>query len=155
MGNSTYIHSSHNVSLLLYYYVTPTKYRRLAISKEVEGCIRQICEGIELRWDYIKFIEVGTDGDHVHYLVQSTPDHSPTEIIRLIKSVTAKRIFAEHPEVKKMLWGGEFWSDGYFVSTVGKFTSENVIKEYVKNQGKEKDYKQLLLFNFPEDEPEA
>ena len=136
-------------------WITPTKYRRLAISKEVEGCIRQICEGIELRWDYIKFIEVGTDGDHVHYLVQSTPDHSPTEIIRLIKSVTAKRIFAEHPEVKKMLWGGEFWSDGYFVSTVGKFTSENVIKEYVKNQGKEKDYKQLLLFNFPEDEPEA
>lgn len=154
MDNSTYIHSSHNVSLLLYHYVTPTKYRRLAISKEVEGCIRQICEGIELRWDYIKFIEVGTDGDHVHYLVQSTPDHSPTEIIRLIKSVTAKRIFAEHPEVKKMLWGGEFWSDGYFVSTVGKFTSENVIREYVKNQGKEKDYKQLM-FNFPEDESEA
>ena len=120
----------------------------------MEGCIRQICSGIELRWDWIKFLEVGTDGDHVHYLVQSTPDHSPAEIVRLIKSITAKRIFAEHPEVKKMLWGGEFWSDGYFVSSVGKFTSENVIREYVKNQGKEKDYKQLLL-NFLEDEPEA
>ena len=154
MGNSTYIHSSHNVSLLLFHFVTPTKYRRLAISKEVEGCIRQICSGIELRWDWIKFLEVGTDGDHVHYLVQSTPDHSPAEIVRLIKSITAKRIFAEHPEVKKMLWGGEFWSDGYFVSSVGKFTSENVIREYVKNQGKEKDYKQLLL-NFTEDGPEA
>ncbi len=154
MDNSTYIHSAHNVSMLLYHYVTPTKYRRLAISKEVEGCIRQICEGIELRWDWIKFIEVGTDGDYVHYLVQSTPDHSPTEIIRLIKSVTAKRIFAEHPEVKKMLWGGEFWSDGYFVSTVGKFTSESVIREYVKNQGQEKNYKQLM-FNFPEGESEA
>ena len=55
---------------------------------------------------------------------------------------------------KKKLWGGEFWSDGYFVSTVGKFTSEKVIKEYVKNQGKEKDYKQLLL-NFPKGEFEA
>ena len=103
------------------------------------------CEGIELRWDWIRFLEVGTDGDHVHYLVQSTPEHSPTEIVRLIKSVTARRIFAEHPEVKRMLWGGEFWSDGYFVSTVGKFTSEDVIAEYVKNQGKEKEYRQLLL----------
>ena len=117
----------------------------MALTEEVEGCLRQICEGIELRWDWIRFLEVGTDGDHVHYLVQSTPEHSPTEIVRLIKSVTAKRIFAEHPEVKRMLWGGEFWSDGYFVSTVGKFTSENVISEYVRNQGKEKDYKQLWL----------
>lgn len=72
---------------------------------------------------------------------------------RLKKSITAKRIFAEHPNVKKKLWGGEFWSDDYFVSTVGKFTSEKVIKEYVKNQGKEKDYKQLLL-NFPKGDPE-
>ena len=143
--DSTYIHCSHNVSMLLYHIVTPTKYRRLARSEAVEGCIRQICEGIELRWGWIKFIEVGTDKDHVHYLVQSTPDHSPTEIVRLIKSVTAKRIFAEHPEVKRMLWGGEFWSDGYFVSTVGKFTSENVIREYVRNQGTEDTYKQLYL----------
>ena len=98
-----------------------------------------------LRWDWIRFIEVGTDKDHVHYPLQSTPDHSPAEIVRLIKSVTSKRVFAEHPEVKKMLWGGEFWSDGYFVSSVGKFTSENVIREYMKNQGKEESYRQLYL----------
>ena len=147
-NDSSYIHCSHNVSMLLYHFVIPTKYRRLAITKEVEGCIRQICEGIELRWDWIRFIEVGTDKDHVHYLLQSTPDHGPTEIIRTIKSVTAKRIFAEHPEVKKMLWGGEFWSDGFFVSSVGKFTSENVIREYVRNQGNEESYRQLYL-NLP------
>ena len=76
--DSTFIHKSHNVSILLYYIVTPTKYRRFAINDEVEGSIRQICEGIEMRWDWIKFIEVGADGDHVHYLVQSTPEHSPT-----------------------------------------------------------------------------
>ena len=145
MSDSTYIHNAHNVSNLLYHIVTPTRYRRMALTQEVEGSLRQICEGIELRWDWIRFLEVGTDGDHVHYLVQSTPEHSPTEIVRLIKSVTARRIFAEHPEVKRMLWGGEFWSDGYFVSTVGKFTSEDVIAEYVKNQGKEKEYRQLML----------
>ena len=67
----------------------------------MEGCIRQICEGIELRWDWIRFVEVGTDKDHVHYLLQSTLDHSPAETVRLIKSVTSKRVFAEHLEVKK------------------------------------------------------
>ena len=117
----------------------------------MEGCIRQICEGIELRWDWIRFIEVGTDKDHVHYPLQSTPDHSPAKIVMLIKGVTSKRVFAEHPEVKKMLWGGEFWSDGYFVSSVGKFTSENVIREYIKNQGKEESYRQLYL-NLPKGE---
>ncbi len=117
----------------------------------MEGCIRQICEAIELRWDRIRFIEVGTYKDHVHYLLQSTPDHCPAEIVMLIKSVTAKRVFAEHPEVKKMLWGGEFWSDGYFVSSVGKVTSENVIREYMKNQGKEESYRQLYQ-NLPKGE---
>ena len=146
MSESEYLHFAHNVSNLLYHFVTPTKYRRLAISDVVESSLREICVGIEQRWDWIKFLEIGTDGDHVHYLIQSTPEHSPTEIIRVVKSVTARRIFAEHPEVKEMLWGGEFWGDGYFVASVGRYTSENVIAEYVKNQGvKKEDYKQLYL----------
>ena len=145
---SQYIHLSHNVSNLVYHIVTPAKYRRCAITETVEQSLKQICDGIEMRWDWIRFLEVGCDGDHVHYLVQSTPTHSPAEIVKVIKSVTARRIFAEHPEVKKMLWGGEFWSDGYFVASVGRFTSENVIAEYVKNQGREKEYKQLVL-NLP------
>ena len=142
---SEYMHSSHNVSNLVYHFVTPTKYRRLAISETVEMSLRQICEGIELRWDWIRFLEVGADVDHVHYLIQSTPDHSPSEIMKTVKSVTARRIFAEHPEVKRMLWGGSFWSEGYFVGSVGKNRSEDVIREYVKNQGREKEYRQLYL----------
>ena len=145
---SGYIHSAHNVSNLIYHFVTPTKYRRLAITEPVEECIQRICAGIELRYDWIRFLEVGADGDHVHWLVQSTPEYSPTKIITTIKSITAKRIFAEHPEVKKMLWGGSFWSGGYFVSSVGKSGSESLIRQYVKNQGKENEYRQLYL-NFP------
>ena len=145
MSESEYLHSSHNVSDLVYHFVTPVKCRRLAITEEVEVSIKQICVGIELRYEWIKFLEVGADNDHVHYLIQSTPDHSPSEIIKDVKSVTARRIFAEHPEVKKVLWGGPFWSGRYFVSSVEKHTSENVIKEYVKNQGVEKEYRQLYL----------
>ena len=99
-----------------------------------------------LRYEWIEFLEIGTDQDHVHFLIQSTPDHSPSEIARVVKSITARRVFAEHPEVKKQLWGGEFWSDGYFVSTVGKYTNESVIRQYVKNQGGTQDSCKQLYF---------
>ena len=101
---------------------------------------------IEKRYDYIKFLEIGTDCDYVHLLVQSTPSYSPAQIVKIIKSITARQIFVECPQVKKKLWGGQFWSDGYFVSTVGKNQNETVIREYVKNQGKQDtEYKQLYL----------
>ena len=60
---------------------------------------------------------------------RAVPTYSPTKIVRTIKSITAKEIFRQMPEVKKQLWGGEFWSDGYFVSTVGAHSSEEVIKQ--------------------------
>ena len=91
----------------------------------------------------IEFLEIGEDKDHVHFLIQAVPKYSPSEIARVVKSITARRVFAEHPEVKKQLWGGEFWSDGYFVSSVGKYTNESVIREYVKQQGTQDSYKQL------------
>ncbi len=71
----------------------------------------------------------------MHFLVQSISKHSVTEMIRMIKSITAKKIFEKHPEVRKQLWGGEFWSDGFFVNTVSKFGSEDTIRKYVRNQG--------------------
>ncbi|MEP6988311.1 MAG: transposase, partial [Chloroflexota bacterium] len=61
----------------------------------------------------------------------------------IIKSITAREIFARVPEVKKQLWGGQFWSDGYFIASVGQHTSEGVIQEYVKKQGKDARYQQL------------
>lgn len=129
----------------MYHFVCLAKYRRVVIDKSIDESIKQICAGIELRYEWIEFLEIGTDKDHVHFLIQSTPDHSPSEIICTVKSLIAMRIFAEHPEVKKQLWGGEFWNDGYFVSTVGKNTSENTVREYVKNQGIQDSYRQLFF----------
>ena len=116
----------------MYHFLCPVKYRRVVIDESVDECIRQTCMGIELRYEWISFLEIGTDKDHVHFLVQSVPSKRHQEIIRVVKSITAKRVFAEHPEVKKKLWGGEFWSDGYFVTSVGKNTNEAVIQKYVK-----------------------
>ncbi|MDD5800846.1 MAG: transposase, partial [Solobacterium sp.] len=71
----------------------------------------------------------------------------PSQLIKIIKSITARQIFLECPEVKKWLWGGQFWIDGYFALTVGKNTNETVIRDYVKNQGQDcEDYKQIHLF---------
>lgn len=106
---------------------------------------------IEDRYD-IHFLEIGTDKDHVHFLLQSVPMQSPTQIVKMQKSITAREIFQRHPDVKKILWGGSFWSSGYFVNTVSKFGDESTISKYVRNQGMEKDYdvlhkvKQLALF---------
>ena len=142
---SEQIHKKHNVSVLLYHLVCPTKYRRAVITPDVDEKLKEICGEISLRYE-IEFLEIGTDSDHVHFLVQSVPMYSPTKIVRTIKSITAKEIFRQMPEVKKQLWGGEFWSDGYYISTVGAHSSEEAMKTYVKNQGGVKDSTPPSLF---------
>jgi REP element-mobilizing transposase RayT len=144
---SKYIHKSHNVSVAMYHYVCPTKYRRVIFDKRVDEILREICLEISKRYE-IYFIEIGTDKDHVHFLVQSVPMYSPTQIIKIIKSITAREIFIRAPEVKKKLWGGQFWSKGFYFSTVGKYGNEEMILRYVKLQGIEKDYKTLYKGTF-------
>ena len=151
MNKSEYIHKSHNVSVLLYHFVCPAKYRRSVFDESVDSSIKDICLEISKRYQ-IHFLEIGTDKNHVHFLLQSVPTYSCTKIITNIKSITAKEVFKIHPEVKKQLWGGEFWTDGYFVNTVSRFGDEATISKYVKEQGIEKEYKvlhkstQLALF---------
>ena len=152
MSTSEYIHKSHNVSVLLYHFVCPAKYRRVLFNKAVDMTLKDVCLEIEKRYE-VHFLEIGTDKNHVHFLVQSVPTKSPTQIIKILKSITAREIFRIHPEVKTKLWGGEFWTDGYFVNTVSKFGDESTISRYVREQGFEKDYtvlhksKQLALFS--------
>ena len=141
---SRLIRKSHNVSILLYHFVCPAKYRRAVVDKEVDRVLKEVCLDIAKRYQ-VEFLEIGTDKDHVHFLVQSVPSYSPTKIITMIKSLTAREVFARVPSVKKQLWGGEFWTDGYYVGTVGQHATEEVIKQYVKEQGQEKQYEQLHM----------
>ncbi len=138
------IRKSHNVSILVYHFVCPAKYRRVVIDEKVDQVLKDVCLEIANRYQ-IEFLEIGTDKDHVHFLVQSVPRYSPTKIITIIKSLTAKEVFAREPSVKKQLWGGEFWTDGYYVGTVGQHATEEAIRQYVKNQGQENEYKQLHI----------
>ena len=139
---SIYIHKSHNVSVLLYHIVCPAKYRKVVFSEEVEEALKEICLEIGNRYE-IHFVEIGTDRDHMHFLVQSIPTYSPTKIVRVIKSITAKELFRRIPSVKKALWGGEFWTDGYYINTVSRHGNEDVVRQYVEGQGKEQEYKKL------------
>ena len=146
---SEYIHKRHNITVLMYHLVFPAKYRRIIFDEQVDAVLKEVCLGVAERYQ-VKFLEIGTAKDHVHFLVQSVPTYSVTKLVRLIKSITAREIFRRCPQVKKKLWGGEFWTDGYFASTVGKHGDEQMIGKYVQNQGKtyqklHSDY-QLALF---------
>lgn len=137
MSPSGFIYKSHNVSVLLYHVVFSKKYRKKVLSPKVKRVLLRTCKGISDRYE-IEFLEIGTDQDHIHFLIQSVPTYNVSKIVRTIKSIIAREIFKQAPGVKRALWGGEFWSDGYFVSTVGKHGTERVISDYVKNQGEEK-----------------
>ncbi len=133
---SEHIKKSHNSSLLLYHLVCPAKYRR-NVFRDVAGVdqeIKKICLGIEKRFD-IHFVEIGVDQNHVHFLIQSVPMISPTNLAKIVKSITAREVFRVKPEIRKLLWGGEFWTKGYYINTVGKSANEEIIRQYVQNQG--------------------
>ena len=125
---------------MLYHLVCPVKYRRKVFTKEVENTLKEVCLEISKRYE-MHFVEIGSDEDHVHFLIQSVPMMRPKTMVQTTKSITAKEIFKLHPEVKHMLWGGQFWTDGYYINTVSVHGNEEIIREYVKNRGKE--YKQI------------
>jgi len=114
----------------------------VVITDSVDKILAETCEEIEKRYE-VWFLEVGTDKNHVHFLIQSVPSYSVTKIVTMVKSIIACEVFKQCPEVKRQLWGGEFWGKGYFVNSVGQHGTENVISKYVKEQGLEKEYKAL------------
>ncbi len=131
---SRYIDKSHDVSVPLYHLVFPAKYRRAVVDAAVDQAPREVCLESEARYQ-MKFLEIGTDKDHVHFLVQSVPTYSVTRLVTIIKSLTARGISRRCPKVKRQLWGGEFWTDGYVASTVGRHGNGRTIGDDVQKQG--------------------
>lgn len=120
---------------MLYHLVCPAKYRRKVFTPAVEETLKKICQDFAPAYD-LHFVEIGTDEDHVHFLIQSVPMMLPAKIAQVTKSITAKQIFLKHPEVKQYLWGGKFWTSGYYINTVGLHGNEEQIRKYVQEQGK-------------------
>ncbi len=125
--------------MLVYHLVFPTKYRQLTIHSEVDKAIKDICLEIQKRYE-VHFVEIGTDNDHVHFLVQSVPVNSVSKLVTMIKSITARKLLETLPNLRDELWGASLWSSGFYASTVGKHGKEHAISKYVKEQGRQHDY---------------
>ena len=136
-----HIHKRHNKTLLVYHLVCPVKYRRNVFTLATELTLKETCLEIEKRYE-IRFLEIGIDGDHAHFLIQTIPNKALSEVVKVIKGITAKQLFLKHPEVKRFLWGGHFWTMGYYANTVGQYGNLAMLQNYVKKQGL-KEYNQL------------
>jgi len=137
-----HVYKRQNKTLLLYHIVFPIKYRRKVITDIIGISLKSICLRIGERYE-INFLEIGYESDHVHFLLQSIPNYSVSSIITKLKSLTARELFSKHPDIKKQLWGGSFWTSGYYANTVGLYGSRDVIQAYVSNQGNGAKYNKL------------
>ena len=139
--------ASHKVSKLKYHFVICIKYRKdLFLNKNCINTLRKICEGLQERY-HLKFETIGFDEDHIHFMLQSlTTTYPPAKIFQVIKSITAIKMFEFHNEIREELWGGEFWSDGGYVATVGEGVNADITNEYIRRQGRKGE--KLKLYEF-------
>ena len=138
--------SSHNVYDTQYHLVWAPKYRKKILTGAVGERMRELL--LEIAQSYeIEIEELEVSVDHVHIFCSFPPKLSITQVVTRLKSLSARAIFAEHPQVKRQLWGGEFWEDGYFARTVGDRVTAQIIKRYIQNHRDDKDEDlQLKLF---------
>ena len=128
-----------------YHIVFPVKYRKALLTEEICRSLREIAKGIEERYG-IEIERMGCDENHIHLLCGAHPKYAPGQLVRLFKSISGRELFKRHVWLKKELWGGEFWSDGYYVATVGERGDWGVVEKYVRMQGKNPKEVQLRLW---------
>ena len=139
-------HACHCTYRIRYHMVFVLKYRKKLILERVPVTfVKKILLEIGERY-WFKFDAIGMEEDHVHIIVGAAPRYSPSRIMQIVKSISAKEIFKEFPEIKEILWGGEFWSDGGHIDTVSDSGGLEKIKKYVEEQGRSKE--QLRLVDF-------
>lgn len=128
----------HNAYETHYHIVFPVKYRKSLLQNGIPLAIAKLAEEIALRYD-IEFEKIGCDQNHIHVLASFPPKYSGSEVVRMFKSITARELFKQFPLLKKELWGGEFWSDGFYIATVSERGNWKQVERYVANQGKTMD----------------
>ncbi len=142
--------NTHHVYRLMYHFVWIPKYRHKVFVEPQREVMRAIIQKIGYDCD-IDIVELETPEDHIHMVIRSVPKQSPSKIMEVIKSISAREFFRLFPEIKKKyFWGGKLWTQSYFVETIGN-ADENTIRNYVQNQlvvldSKEKPANQLDLF---------
>ena len=139
-------HWYHNVSECFYHIQLTIKYRIAILNPKLEEVVIENLKGVKERYA-IEISSVGFDQNHIHLLTQFLPKYSGGDVIRLIKNITGRNVFQQCPGIKKDLWGGEFWTDGYYIATVSARGNRKVIENYIRKQGRSKDIEQLKMFD--------
>lgn len=142
--------ASHCVFKIRYHMVLCVKYRKWLLHDDVELFLLEVLKGIGERYEF-GLDSVGCDGNHVHVFVGAAPRYSPSQVMQVLKSLTARHLFERFPELRKTLWGAEFWSDGGYIGTVGDGVTEEIIRRYIESQGtkeEKEDYPQMKLTRF-------
>ena len=146
MPNETLQKGYHCVWQIHYHIVFSVKYRKALLDEETVKIIQETAEGIAERYAVV-MEAIGCDQDHIHLLCSAHPKVAPGRIVQIFKSITAREVFRRKPFMKKELWGGEFWTDGYYVATVGERGDWDTVEKYVQKQGKPKaELRQLKMF---------
>ena len=147
MTNETVKKGYHCAWQIHYHIVFPVKYRKLLLDDQVTRIIQETAKGISERYA-IEMEAIGCDKDHIHLLCGAHPKMAPGRIVQIFKSITAREIFQRNPSAKKELWGGEFWTGGYYVATVGERGDWDTVEKYIQKQGKpQTELQQLKMFD--------
>jgi len=140
--------ANHCVYDVKYHMVLCVKYRKkMLLTDEVVDYLVELCHGLEQRY-HLFFDSIGCDKNHCHLLVRAKPCYAPSDVMRIVKSVTAIKLFEHFEWIKTELWGGEFWSDGGYIGTIGEGVNADIIRKYIEKQGKKMDKNQMRLIDF-------
>ena len=138
--------TKHAVYDLKYHLVWTPKYRKQILDKEISDYLKvifkMIAEEYEFRIDVMEVKE-----DHVHIFVEVPHKYSPAQVVKIMKSISAREAFKKFPNLRKQLWAGELWNDGYFVRSVGDKVTADIIRKYIEYQAHEDDSIQLNMFD--------
>ncbi len=130
MGKVTY--GRGYVYTIHYHIVWCTKYRHKILQGKVETSLKETIQKIA-EDNQFRIEEIETDLDHIHLLIDCSPQHYIPNMLKALKGVSARLLFKAHPEIKRQLWGGHLWNPGYFVATVSENIEEQ-IRAYIKGQ---------------------
>jgi putative transposase len=137
--------TEHAVYDLKYHLVWIPKYRKNVLGSDVSGYLKEIFKRISEEYGFeIDTMEVVED--HVHVFLGVPPRYSPAQLVQIMKSISAKEVFKKFPDIRKQLWAGELWNDGYFVRSVGDEVTADIIRRYIEYQNHEDASNQLSLF---------
>ena len=137
--------TKHAVYDLKYHLVWVPKYRKNILDGEITEYLKEVFEKIAQEYEF-EIDTIGIMEDHVHIFVGAPPRYSPAEIVQIMKSISAREVFKKYPKLRKQLWAGELWNDGYFVRSVGDNVIADIIRKYIEYQIHEENSSQLKLF---------